>query len=42
MEKIIKENIATCIQAALNNKERKILFVSKTLEYENALKWFIS
>ena len=38
--KIIKENIATCIQAALNNKERKILFVSKTLEYENALKWF--
>ena len=40
MEKITKDNIGACIQAALDNKEKNILFVSKTLEYQNALKWF--
>lgn len=40
MEKITKENIGACIQAALHNKEKNILFISKTLEYQNALKWF--
>jgi hypothetical protein len=42
MEKITKENIGACIQAALDNNEKNILFVSKTLEYENAIKWFES
>ena len=40
MKKIKLNEIGACITSALEEKKKNILFVSNTLKYENALRWF--
>lgn len=39
MKKITKNSISKCIDNALKNKKKNILFISITLEYEQVLEW---
>lgn len=39
MKKINANEIGACISEALDDRKKNILFISPTLEYNNALKW---